>query len=220
MIRFFLVAAVATMLVGPPSARAAVIYSDFGPGDTFTPSQGFGIRGSNVFGGSVSQGAMFTAGATGLLGEIDVAFFYASGSGQFNLSLYTANSSGQLGTLIETIMGGVVPTSDTSGAVIVESSLLHPLITAGTSYFLIASAANSQTNVAWNYNSTGTTGTLYSSDSRGVTYSSSTILPTFRLQTSAVPEPSSLVLSVIAGGLGIAGRWRKKRVATVQLMTS
>jgi hypothetical protein len=196
-------AALGLGLVCAASARADVVFNDFGPGDAYNTLGGLPVGGSSGgFGQLDISGATFTAASTGTLSEIDVPFFNQSGPGIFNLELHADDGTGKVGALLESFENiGPATASQTIFSIV---STLHPLLTAGDAYWLVATPADPTTAVFWNNNSIGATGTIYEDFNGSVNYAPGEILPTFRVIASAsVPEPSSLVLGV--SGLAVVG---------------
>ncbi|MFO0957262.1 MAG: PEP-CTERM sorting domain-containing protein [Isosphaeraceae bacterium] len=197
--RFFLPAALAIAVFTGASARADIVYTNFGPGDTFNTSQGWTISGSaSSVGDSYSQGDQFTASSTVALSQLDLGLVSIQGTPRINLSLYSTAVNGQLGTLLETFSN--VGPIGSSYSIISASSSLHPILTAGQSYWLIASPVDSGSWLAWGLNSTGATASHYFNNNGSPVYSTATPAA-YRVIGQAVPEPASLALC----GLGIAG---------------
>jgi hypothetical protein len=184
-------------------ASGGIIYSDFGAGDTYNLTAGPSVGGSaGAFGVNIIEGAAFTAGFTETLTEIDAPFFNQGWPGMFNLELHADNGSGEIGALLESFQN--VGPATTAGGIFSVYSSLHPLLTAGNTYWLIATPADTSTAVYWNENSIPSYGTTYQDINGSVGYSTNSLLPTFRvLGASAVPEPSSLLLGLaglVSGG--------------------
>ena len=205
LLRFLLNTAVAMTLgnLSMPTASGGIIFSDFGPGDTYNLIAGLSVGGSaGAFGTNISEGAAFTAGFTATMSEIDAPFFNQGWPGIFNLELHADNGSGEIGALLE-LFQNVGPATPAGGIFSVQSSL-HPLLTAGNTYWLIATPADTSTAVYWNENSIPSYGTTYQDQNGSVNYATNSLLPAFRvLGASAVPEPSSLLLGLaglVSGG--------------------
>ena len=185
------------------AANGGTIFSDFGPGDTYNLAAGPGVGGSaGAFGVNVLEGAAFTAGLTGTLSEIDAPFFNQGWPGIFNFELHADDGTGKIGALLESF-DNVGPATPAGGIFSVYSSL-HPILTAGSTYWLIATPADTSTAVYWNENSIPSFGTTYEDVNGTGNYSANSLLPAFRvLGASAVPEPSSLMLGLaglVSGG--------------------
>jgi hypothetical protein len=192
-------------------ARGGIVFSDFGPGDTYNNTiGGYSIGGaSGAFGQVDIQGATFTAGLTGTLSEIDVPFNNQGWPGLFNLGLYANDGTGKVGALLEWFQN-VGPATTSSGIFSVSSSL-HPLLTTGDAYWLIATPADPSTAVYWNENSIPTYGTMYTDINGSVAYLTGQLLPAFRvIAATSVPEPSSLLLLSV-GGLALVGARSRRR---------
>lgn len=196
--RFVAGCAVALLsLLGSTSASSTVLYNNFGPGDSFIDGLGYTI------GFGTAQGVGFVAGDTGLVTSIDVGmglFFNGAPPQSVDFNLYSDSGSNNIGALLESFS---VTVSNDFGTVATSTGVLSgtTLLSAGQNYWLIASAP-AVTNVPWNINSVGDTGSRWVN---GVV--SADLLATFRVNASSVPEPGTFILV----GLGLAGLAASRR---------
>ena len=89
------------------------------------------------------------------------------------------------------------------------NSVLHPILQAGTQYWLIADPGNAATVDAWNFNSIGDTGPHAVSAGGGPFTDGTNTRGAFEILGTPVPEPSTLALFGL-GSLGLVG-WRLLR---------
>jgi hypothetical protein len=128
--------------------HAATIVTTFGPGQSFTspPGQTIGggiLRGDPPPNTGVTQAFGFVPGTSSQLGQIDLALQYlflaGIANGPANLDVAIANDNlGQPGTPLETIhlmnvLGGI----PFHPGIVTATSSTHPLLMAGTSYWLV-----------------------------------------------------------------------------------
>jgi hypothetical protein len=211
--RIAMVAALGLLAVAA-SARADVAFSDFGPGDTFNTTTGLSIFGSGAFSGALGMAtneAEFTSAASGSLTSVEVAVGYDGGPNSFTVTLY-ADNAGSPGTALESFSLTNAPAFGTSFTPETFTSVSLPTLTAGTSYWLgvAASDPNSSTDGAWNFNSMGALGTDVRPPNAPAT---STTLPAFAVNVTAVPEPSSLALGLVGVAGAVGYGWRRRNVA-------
>jgi hypothetical protein len=178
------------------TARADVVFNNFGPGDAFAAS-GRILEGESVgMTADVDQAASFTVGTVGAfltdvtLG-IGVRDSPAIGTGPLDVIL-AADAAGLPGAALRTLPINVNSTGDQTVTVSDGGTLL---LTANTTYWVIADAKTTFDG-AWRFNSTGDVGnnagrsnigpwTLFSNDDR------------YALRVEgrpAVPEPATIVL--------------------------
>jgi hypothetical protein len=222
--RLAVVAAVACLcgcaLAGTGYADS-LVYSTFGePGDTFSSLGAFGINGS----GNPGSGLLYSAQAMAFQPSASVTldtirFAASSGDGcVVDLVLAAADSSGAPGTALETFSSITPPNSPT---ILTESSVSHPSLVAGTTYWLELQPHDPTTaaTAGWAFSSPAVSGTFaFRSDPAGAW---STVadqpLAAFDVSgaatTNVIPEPPSFTLLSV-GAVGLAGYgWRKRRRA-------
>jgi hypothetical protein len=199
-----------------PARADAVIFSNLGPGNSYNGGAGRSL-GDPGDGDYVTLGNAFTVGATSMnLSAIDVAAGLLRGTNQLTIDL-DADSGGSPGAVIEsfTIKNAMpVFTTVSMDNLVTATSVLHPLLTAGTQYWVVLSVPDDgSTWAAWNLNSTGDTGPVVIShdgvmgDPQTITRGAMEILG-----QSSVPEPSTLVMLGTSGVVLLAfGRGRRGR---------
>jgi hypothetical protein len=201
------------LIVSPRMSKADTVYSNF------APSQSFDARCCGVDvelnTSHESQAMPFTPSGNFTLTEIDLALAYIDGVNDVTVTL-NANSSGQPGSVIESWNN---VTSQTGWLYFYtqytpEALLSSPgvLLNAGQQYWVVVTAGGSDTDVAWNWNSTGDSGTYetYSFYYGWVTHSGTRGAYDV-LGTSTVPEPGTMLL--LGSGLASLIGLRRRRAA-------
>lgn len=140
---------------------ASVIFTNLGPGSSYDTTGGNPI-GNDLAGDNAAQGNTFTQGSTAALGSLDIAlscsFCTGSGAESFTVDL-TTDSSGTPGTILESFAFNSYTLNALGGnnPLIVANSVAHPILTAGTAYWITVSTSSTANAITWNWNSTGDT---------------------------------------------------------------
>jgi hypothetical protein len=203
-------------------AQAGVIFSSFGPDDTFGTT-GRVVTGVSETGNPDNHPAYtFAAASSGSVSEIDLAL--AVTSGNVVASLWTAATGCGTGAF-STFCGGLVPTTElgtwtapsSSSNFVSITGITGVDLTAGTTYYLQLSAGTPTTAAEWFDNSIGATGILYQCGGYNSTFTEclgdatigTATLGAFDIlsPSTPIPEPSSLaLLGVAALGFGLIRR--------------
>ncbi len=220
----------------PASQAGTVLFSNFGPGMIYGDGGFIGDAPSSLSRSPQAQGMMFTPSITAQLSDIILPLLITTGTDQFTVFL-DADNNDQPGTTLEQI--NVTPSlSEPQGGIVTATSILHPLLVAGTPYWIVVGATSPNTEGAWYWNSVGDNPAAPSGDPSGTNDVRSTVGPTgpwidvapgstfpnpggpplvqardtFEVDgVSSVPEPRTVVLSAIA--LSALARLRARRRA-------
>ena len=190
--RFILCFATMVLLVVGQLNAQSIIFSTFGPGDTYNTNVGWtlGYPGDNI-----DSGNRFPVGG-GLsyyFDSIELAVGRVWGN---ELDLWLMSDVGnQPGAIIESFhFSGAMGIFGQNNPLLVANSVLNPVLNAGTNYWLVASVPDGDW-AAWNLSSPevrGYHGTRYGTGAWDI--GSDDALGAFRVSGTVVPEPSSLLL--------------------------
>jgi hypothetical protein len=203
------------------------VFSSFGPGNTYNGAAGVTV-GDGAIGSDAgfSYATYFTAALTTPLESIVLGATHCGtnsfcggipprdpNSNAVIMSLYDNGATGG-GTLLEsiTVTGQMQPWRGQTNAIVTGVSVLQPLLTAGTTYWLVASEPNPLTDATvWGFSIPGLGTQTYFRDGNGpwTGYSSSGL--GFQINgVTPVPEPSMGLLTGITGLIGLGGAlWRR-----------
>jgi hypothetical protein len=204
-----------TLLFAVPAVSRAdsVLFTNFAAGSSFNT----GIGNVVGFDNNYAQGDTFTPTASADLSSLDIALScFSACPDNFRVSL-DANKSGTPGAALESfsVSGASLRVFGNNNPPLVLNSVLIPLLTAGTEYWVTVSS-DPNDSIAWNLNSTGDTSSEAISTDGGTTWFAPSGLTPGAYQVngttlvSSVPEPSTLSLMLLALGLVLVMR---KRIA-------
>jgi hypothetical protein len=188
----------ASFALGTSFGASVTVFNNFGPGDTFINNGGEAIGVLGSFG--VKTAAMpFTSDANCTLDQVELAASLVSGANELD-ALLTNTVNGLPGSVLESyqFIGAMGLFATPNIPILSVNSLLHPLLQAGSEYWLLATS--NQASVVWN-NSTDTGVNAYRFDSDPWTTLNGS-LGAFRITATPVPEPSTM-LSMFFGLCGV-----------------
>jgi hypothetical protein len=205
------------------AANAAILYDNFGPGQSYDSGSARAIVGTDEFSGLNDPAYSFTTTTSASLTEVDIALF---GSDPVAVEVTTAVPfSGGADIQPGSVLGSWTVTPNSNfGQVTDITGISNVTLTAGTTYFLQAVPGTSTTFDGWYGNSTDASSVLWQCSGSNSTYTACVqhySYPdvsdgAFELQgsplVSAAPEPSSWAL-MIAGVAMVGGmmRYRGRR---------
>lgn len=214
-IRSFSLLAALSLTATPSLTAGTVVFSDFGPGNSYNGDVAHPLSGSSSILHYQSLADEFTSDGNYSLTQVDVAVSHALGPGSsFVLDLDNGNGGSPGSTLATWTIGSGIPAFGTCCDVETVTPTTTISLSAGTQYWLVALPINTSTLDGWDWNSTGVQGIEdYQTKPGGAFKGGSTTLGAFDvLGNASAPEPASLGLT--AGALCLlAGVWRRRRSA-------
>jgi hypothetical protein len=216
-------------LLAPGPIRAANVYSDLGSGTTvYDPINPWCVTGAS----SPSCGPLtlrmvassFTPSANYNLTQVDMALQFVSGTNQVDVSLATDGGGVPSGTTLASwSFSNLPPYNGSCCALQTETFSSGPVLTAGITYWLVASPGGTDTAAGWMHSSTGGTNPLdYFNGAWNTTTGPAVAFDVIgNLTDTAVPEPCTLLLVTL--GLTVAlvvKRSTRSRPISVQKLTA
>ena len=187
----------------------AIVFSNFGPGMTFNVPQAWNVSGTNFFGGRVVAQS-FTPTVNVAFSSAQLPMGIINGPNLLQVLLMTI-SGGLPGTIVEaiTLTDAVAPIG--TGGIVLANSALHPVLNAGTEYWLVAFAPDDNTFMGWNLSLNDFSTFVLLNGTHSITgpWEFSAPRGAFQINGSPVPEPATMLL-LGAGILSIMFRRRKQ----------
>lgn len=201
--RQFLLGSVIAMSLCCNTSRADIIYSTFGPGDTYDEFTGWVVANDTNFWGFQNVAMKFTPDHDYRFDSARVAFF---GNDGFITMHLMSDNNGLPGSIIEsftfdTIFGG--PFS----LIFTMNSVTHPLLEGGQTYWLATEAPPGPDYLlAWCMSTTtnGNFGVSHDQNQSWLNDNSNNPLGAFDINGTSVPAPSATTL-VILGAVSLLG---------------
>jgi hypothetical protein len=204
---------VAVSVLGLLASRAEasiVVYSDFGPGQTYGSSLNDAAGATSFIGEDVGYADPFTPASTVTFASVLLPLSSVAGTKSLVVSL-RPSVSGSPGAPIESFTVTGLPSFPTS-TVYQLNSLLDPVLTAGSTYWIAIFPGGSNTVAGWNFDSVGVNGGAANvNGSNTWTQNPDNTSSAFEVLGNplATPEPASL--SMLAGLGACTMMWIGKR---------
>jgi hypothetical protein len=159
-------------LAAPTEAWADPIFTNFGASLSYNITTGGAVgNGQDSTGFNYAQGDTFMPAADANLGSIVIALSYLSVPADPITVALMADAGDQPGAVLEsfTVDPSTLGALGASNAPVVLTSLLNPLLSAGTRYWIAVSSPVTS-SIAWNLNNTGDTAEEALSSDGGATW--------------------------------------------------
>ena len=189
------------MFTETAGATPVTIFSDFGPGNSYTSGIGWTVAGQAAGGSFQSVAMPFTSSGDYQLSQIDIALSFADGTNSAVVTL-NSDSSGMPGGVLMTWNLLNLPAFGNCCVVETLSPSSPLLLSSGAQYWLVSNPGTSDTHDAWNFNELGATGLVMLNNGNGFFIAPHSEMGAFDVLGEAgteVPEPATALLT--AGGL-------------------
>ena len=189
--RTLILAGTALGLCVTPGAWAAIVFNNFGPGDTFGANS-YSEAGPTASVQQQSFGEGFIPTGSGYLSSITIPLVHISGDNAIHLFLSNGSSS-KPGTVLESWVITGLPELGATPSPLVINSAAQPLLSAGTLYYLYSKEPGNEYD-GWYWNSVSAQGSYINSRNGGPYFTGTDVQAAFRVEVTPVPEPASLSL--------------------------
>jgi hypothetical protein len=191
-----------------------IIYSNLGPNDTFFNTPGTYPVWLLNSGGFIHRAASFTVpGSQNVqFGSAELGLFLQSGPNGATVQLAANGSNNLPGTVIESI-GIQLPAPSANPTVVMATSQTNPTLTAGATYWIIASMNFPQSMATWGPNNQGAVGgnATRTNFMNGLWINQGPSgVPSLRINSFMIPEPSAALCAVLGAAL-LVGVVRRRR---------
>jgi hypothetical protein len=199
--------ALAVLLGGlPGAARADLIFTNLGPGDSYDRVWGWAYGTTRPATDHFVSGDAFRAAATLVVDKVELPLWWVSDHAQIDVQL-AADAGGGPGAVLDTFTL-TTGTGTPRMALLSAYSALHPTLTAGAEYWLVVSSP--YTNGGWEFGNSS--GPHFSSDNGQTGVAEDAPQGAFRISghpaALTVPEPPALLLAAL-GVVSLCGfAWR------------
>ena len=214
--RSFLIAAASTLLATfvPIVASADVLFSTFGPGNSYAATGGVIVSGSSSPFTAFSEADEFTAAFSGQLTGLSVAVALNSNAqasaGFIDLELAPNNPANNLPLVAGVLNLGTVQATSSSPAILTLANPAAYAFVAGSAYWLILAPHTGTTNTTWEAaTNSAAAATAYMSATTGGQFAASSNPANAFLVSASVPEPSTWTL--LGAGAATLLAWFRRR---------
>jgi hypothetical protein len=212
--RYLSFSGIALALFSSGPALGFDAFNNYGPGDTYDTTTGYGINGTEMqaplFLTPRTVGSRFTAEASGVLAVIRISLhdLFLTGFNQVDVRLHEATPAGDLGPIMAAFTrGGLPPSGGSEAPETITSFDPSVVLTTGNRYWIVVAPGDSTTEAIWNWAPAGGGRLAISTDS-GASYAYSDGRQG-AMRIEVIPEPATLV-TLVLGFSSFVLAWRRR----------